>query len=252
MEERRRRIDLDGTVNLRDLGGYPAGPGRRTRWGRVYRSDSLAELTPEDHEKLAGLGLRTVVDLRLPQERRSMPSRLPERLGIRTVEIGFVPAGTLEMLRLVALGDIDPAGLERHVVGHYRRFPVDHVPEYRRMVRAIAEPGALPALVHCTSGKDRTGFAAVVILLIAGVPREVILEDYLLTNRYQRDISHLHGRATSKAVADLLATAQAVYLEAAFAEIDRVYGSSEGYLAQGLGIDEAERAALVELVTEAV
>jgi len=251
MADPQRHIELDGTVNLRDLGGYPAGPGRQTRWGRLYRSDTLAELTRRDHEKLSRLGLRTVIDLRLPQERRSMPNRLPDGLGIRTVEIGFVPAGTLEMLRLVAQGEIDTAGLERHVIGHYRRFPVDHVPEYRRMVRVIAESGALPALVHCTSGKDRTGFAAAVLLLIAGVPREVVLEDYLLTNRYQRDISHLHGRATPKAVADLLTVAQPVYLEAAFAEIDRVYGSTDGYLTKGLGIDDAERTQLLELMTEA-
>ncbi len=252
MSDRKRHIELDGSVNLRDLGGYPVGPGRRTRWGRIYRSDSLAELSHRDEEKLASLRLSTVVDLRLPQERRSRPNRIPAQLGIRTVEIGFVPAGTLEMLRLVVLGEIDTAGVEHHVIGHYRRFPLDHLPEYRRMVRALAEPGALPALVHCTSGKDRTGFAAAVLLLIAGASREVVLEDYLLTNDHRRDISHLFGPATPPAVADLLTAALPIYLETSFAEIDRVFGSTDAYLAKGLGIDDAERARLVELMTEAV
>jgi protein-tyrosine phosphatase len=245
-----RRIELDGAVNLRDLGGYPAGRGRRTRWGRVFRSDRLADLSDADRAKVARLGLRTVVDLRLPSERRDFPSRLPQDEALRIVEIGFVPAGTLEMLQLVLAGDIDVAELERRVVGQYRSFPVAHVPEFRRLVRALAAPGALPALVHCTSGKDRTGFAAAVILLIAGVPRDVVLEDYLLTNRYQRPLGYLTGKATPADVASRLTTAQPAYLEAAFAEIDRRWGSDEAFLEDGLGLGEAERAALRDELTE--
>jgi protein-tyrosine phosphatase len=246
----RRRIPFEGAVNFRDLGGYPAADGRRVRWGWIYRSDCLATLSDRDHERLLTLGLRTLVDLRRAEERARFPNRLPEGLDLETVEIGFVPAGVAEMLRLVAEGGLDAATLHRHVIDQYRRFPVDHLAEYRRMLQVIARPGTLPLLIHCASGKDRTGFAAAVVLMTLGVPREAILEDYLLSKDSPRDVSHLFGRATPKAVRELLASVQSSYLEAAFAEIDRAWGSQERFLAAGLGIDEGWRTRLVELLTE--
>ena len=75
---RQRRLDFEGAVNFRDIGGYPAGAGRRTRWRTLYRADSLADLTPADLDRLDALGLRTLIDFRLPEERRAKPDRLPQ------------------------------------------------------------------------------------------------------------------------------------------------------------------------------
>ena len=249
-EENRRRLVLSGAVNFRDLGGYPVPGGRRTRWRRIYRSDSLADLTAEDQERLAALGLRTLIDFRLPIERLRMPNRLPAGAGIETIEIGFVPEGTLDMLRLVLSGEIGPEGVEREVIEHYRRFPVDHTSEYRRMLEAVGSAESLPLLIHCTSGKDRTGFGAAVILMAVGVPREVILEDYALTNRYRRDVPHLLSPTTPAEVVQTLLSAQPKYLEAAYDVIDRAYGSTAGYLEKGLGLTDVDRARLVDLLTE--
>ena len=93
-----RRIHFEGAVNFRDLGGYPASDGRRTRWGLVYRADNLAGLTDADLVRLEVLGLRTLIDFRLPTERQMSPDRLPRGSSIRKVELGFIPAGTIEML----------------------------------------------------------------------------------------------------------------------------------------------------------
>lgn len=250
MEERPRRLPFDGAVNFRDLGGYATAHGRRVRWGRLYRSDSLAMLSDRDHERLLRLGLRTLIDFRLSEERARFPNRLPRGLVLETVEIGFVPAGVLETLRLVAEGRVDVASVEQHVIAQYRCFPVDHVREYRRMLDVIANPEKLPLLIHCASGKDRTGFAAAVVLMAVGVSREVILEDFLLSNGFPRDVSHLCGRATPKGVQELLASVQSSYLEAAFAEIDRVWRSQERFLVAGLGVNERRQAELVEVLTE--
>ncbi len=247
---RQRRLDFEGAVNFRDMGGYPAGPGRQTRWHTLYRADSLADLTAADLERLHALGLRTLIDFRLPEERGAKPDRLPDGHTITIIEPGFVPAGTLEMLRLVHAGAIQPAEIERRVTAQYRLFGIDHLPEYRRVIEAAVGRDSYPLLLHCTSGKDRTGFGIAILLLAAGVPMDTVLEDYDLTNHYRRPVPHLFGPETSEAVSRLLLSAQTKYLEAAIDEMEKAFGSFDAYLAKGLGVDDAARARLVELLTE--
>jgi protein-tyrosine phosphatase len=247
-----RRIHFEGAVNFRDLGGYPASDGRRTRWGLVYRADNLADLTDADLARLEVLGLRTLIDFRLPTERQMSPDRLPRGSSIRKVELGFIPAGTIEMLARVKKGAIAAPELERRVIAQYRLFCVDHVEEYRRTFAIAQDASSYPLLLHCTSGKDRTGFAAALLLLALGAPRETVLEDYDLTNRYRRAVPQLLGPETPEEIVTLLLSAQPKYLEAALDEIDRVYGSFDDYLDTALGVDGAARRRLVEMLTEPV
>jgi protein-tyrosine phosphatase len=247
-----RRLHFEGAVNFRDLGGYPASEGRRTRWGLVYRADNLAGLTDADLVRLEVLGLRTLIDFRLPAERQMSPDRLPRGSSIRKVELGFIPAGTIEMLALVKTGAIAAPELERRVIAQYRLFCVDHVEEYRQAFAIAQDASSYPLLLHCTSGKDRTGFAAALLLLALGAPRETVLEDYDLTNRYRRPVPQLFGPETPEEIVALLLSAQPKYLEAALDEIDRVYGSFDDYLDKALAVDAAARRTLVEVLTEPV
>lgn len=247
-----RRLNFEGAVNFRDTGGYPTAAGRRTRWHRLYRADSLADLTLADHELLRGLGLRTLIDFRLPQEREAKPNHLPDGHGIEIIQPGFVPAGALDMLRLVRAGTIDSAEIEKRVEAQYRLFGIDHLEEYRRVMAVAIRPESYPLLLHCTSGKDRTGFGVAILMLAVGVPMEVVIEDYALTNRYRRPVPQLFGPNTSESVVTMMLSAQAKYLEAAFEEMSKVFGSFDGYLAKGLGVDDTARARLAELLTESV
>jgi len=250
---RQRRIHFEGAANFRDLGGYPASDGGlRTRWGMVYRADNLAGLTDADLGRLEALGLHTLIDFRLPAEREMSPDRLPQGSSIRKVELGFLPAGTLEMLALVKKGAIAVPELERRVIAQYRLFCVDHVEEYRRTFAIALDPSSYPLLLHCTSGKDRTGFGAALLLLALGAPRETVLEDYDLTNRYRRAVPQLLGPETPEEIVTLLLSAQPKYLEAALEEIDSVYGSFDDYITTALGVDAAARQRLVEMLTEPV
>jgi protein-tyrosine phosphatase len=246
----RRRILLEGAVNFRDLGGYPARPGRQTRWNRVYRADNLAGLTEADLTLLETLGLTTLIDFRLPMEREMHPDRLPPGSSIRCVELGFLPEGTLEMLSLVKRGTIDVAELERRVIGQYRLFCLDHIEEFRQTFAIASEPDNHPLLLHCTSGKDRTGVAVALLLLAIGVPRETVLEDYSLTNLYRRPVPQLLGPETPEEVVQVLLSAQPKCLEAALEEIDRAHGSLDAYLEQALAVNEAQRERLIETLTE--
>jgi protein-tyrosine phosphatase len=248
--EERRRVLFEGAVNFRDLGGYRAGAGRRTRWGLIYRADNLAGLTEADLILLESLGLRTLIDFRLPMEREASPDRLPPGSSIRTVEAGFIPAGTLEMLALVKTGAIEPSELERRVIAQYRLFCVDHIEEYRQTFAIALDERSYPLLLHCTSGKDRTGFGAALLLRAVGVSRDTVIDDYNLTNLYRRPVPHLFGPETPAEIATILLSAQPKYLEAALDEIDRVYGSFNIYLERALGVGESGRRRLVDLMTE--
>ena len=169
---------------------------------------------------------------------------------MRKLEAGFFPAGTLEMLARAHAGAVTVEEIRAEVLGHYRRFVTDHAEPYRRMIAFAADPDTHPLVVHCTSGKDRTGFAVAVLLLALGAPRDVVEEDYLLTNQYRRDVAHLFGPQTPRDVIDLLLSAQSDYLHAALDEIDRRFGGFDAYLSQALGVDAATRERLRALLTE--
>ena len=245
-----RRVPLQGAVNFRDLGGYPVGDGRRTRWGRLFRSDSLGALTEEDLALVAALDLYRVVDFRLPHERELHPNRLPVGAGPKVTEIGFWPDGVPEMLKALRELRIDAAGIERAVTGHYRRYAVHHRAEYRRMLEAVEEAAGRPMLIHCVSGKDRTGFGAAVILMALGASRSVIVEDYLLTNAHRRDIGHLMPPGTPASVAEVFTAAKPAYIEAAFESIESAFGDVDTYLPRGLGFDAERRRRLRDQLTE--
>src|SRR5258708_16135129 len=104
--ERLRRLPFEGAVNFRDVGGYAGAGGRTLRWGQIYRSDSLAALTPADLDRLSALGLRLVCDLRLPFERSAKPDRLPAVDPPEMLHIGFLTRGTVEMLQAIAAAPI--------------------------------------------------------------------------------------------------------------------------------------------------
>ena len=98
----------------------------------------------------------------------------------------------------------------------------DHAAEFRRLFDIVLAEEGLPLLMHCTSGKDRTGFAAAALLLAAGVPRDVIVEDYAITNLYRRDIAHLFSNEIARDAIEMLTAADPRYIETALDEIDRL------------------------------
>ena len=170
---------------------------------------------------------------------------------MRTVEIGFLPEGALEMLRDVFRGTMDADGVERETLRHYRAWPLAHRQEYVQMFHRIEDAAGRPLLIHCTSGKDRTGIGAALILFALGASRDVVEEDYALTNRYRRDIGFLTSAITRPGVAEMLTAAQPKYLQAALATIEAEFGSIDAYLERGLGLTPPRRAALRDLLTEA-
>lgn len=245
-----KRLRLEGAVNFRDLGGYATEDGRRVRRRQLFRSDSLAELTAADAAAVAGLGLRSVFDLRDVGERRRYPNHAEAVAGLRVHEVGFLPHRADEMFAGVRDGTLSAAGVGTAIREMYRRLPLEQGAVYASILDGLLEADAVPALIHCTSGKDRTGFAAAVVLSALGVPRASILEDYLLTNHYRRDLSFMLGGDVDPAVVSALTEAHPDYLAAALDAADAEWGSIEGFLEHGLGLTPARRARLQALLLD--
>jgi protein-tyrosine phosphatase len=240
-----RRLSFSGTNNFRDLGGYPTLDGKLVRWRVLYRSGSLHKLTDTDLKRLSDLDLEWIVDFRSPREKEMEPDRLPAHLAARLVEIPILDSSTQisqssrnEIVK--RLKNIDPC---KSLSGTNVELATRFTAEMRKFMDVLLSSVGRPLLFHCTAGKDRTGFAAAIILRILGVPQEVVMQDYLLTNQYfyaahRRNVFLLRllkGRKVAEVVSGLI-KADPAYLSAAFQTIDQNHGSFENYVHEALGL----------------
>lgn len=186
------RPSVRDSVNFRDLGGYRSADGRYVRYGCFYRSGSLSRMNDEELAYLRSLHIRTLVDLRTSREAAKKPDPVLE--GVRVLQHSGVVSSGGEQI------DFSPAGMsqvgeagERQIrlLTHYYRMMPYHNEAFHLLFREIAAEH-VPILFHCATGKDRTGIAAMLILLLLGVPEETVLRDYLLSNEYRKDIIRRH------------------------------------------------------------
>lgn len=241
---------FEGAINFRDFGGQRTRDGRRVARSRLFRSDALWQLSDADLERFSALGVRTLCDFRAEHERLRWPNRLPAVPVPRLVPVGFSPRGAAEAWAAVNRGELDPPGVLQYMRDHYRFLATEHAAQYAQMFAAMLEPDGLPLLVHCASGKDRTGFAAAVILLALDVPREAIVADYVISDRNRRELSHLFEPHVDPLCTDAVGAAAPDYLASAFAAIDSGWGDESRYLREAMGLDAAALRRLRELLLE--
>ena len=240
-----RRVPLEGAGNFRDLGGYKTRDDRMTSWGMVYRSGELSGLTDHDRAVLGKLGIRTVVDLRGSDQRQSAPAAISDSMHIRQVLLPISPHTPPDFNQRLLSNELSEADVAEQMKEYYRSFARDFTQQYSTYIRDVAEGGDRPVVVNCSAGKDRTGMAAAVLLLALGVPKETVMEDFLLSNAYV-DVKQLRNRMRlnqmpipqsidDKVLMPLLTVARS-YLEAAFEVMEDEYGSVDGYLRDGLNL----------------
>ncbi|MDR3114050.1 MAG: tyrosine-protein phosphatase [Treponema sp.] len=225
-----RLLPLEGAHNLRDLGGYPAGAGRRLRWGKLYRAGDLHRLSPGDRAFLEARNIKTIVDFRGDRERKAAPDVPPATL-VQTFELPIDAASILDLC-----APETKAGGEALMQELYGRMVVTARPQYRHFFRILGDPAHTPLLFHCSAGKDRTGLAAAFILAALGVDRERIYEDYLLSAVYLKEAIRQWLRAAPHLEEAVLSVRRG-YLDAAFARIDAAFGGINRYVQEELGAD---------------
>ena len=242
-----RKLPLQGTPNFRDFGGYPAEGGRKVKWEYLFRSGQLSALSDQDIELVGGLKLDLVFDFRRVDEQYQEPSKLPESSPPRIVSVPITPGSNASFFGQT---DTDPVAMFDFMVDVNRDFAEAQTATYAHMFKEILEVGNARLLVHCAAGKDRTGFAAAMILLALGVPRELVMRDYMLTAEFfspQLEIDRLRKKYQMQLEAEAILPMLEVhedYLSAALNSIESRYSSIESYLSEELGVGGPEQAEL--------
>lgn len=237
---------LQGASNFRDVGGYLTADGRRVRRGHVFRSDHLAGLTDADVARLQALGVGHSLDFRGVAEFTATPYDIA---GVRRVALTIEPTVIARMQALVAQGIVpsteETVELMRET---YRDFVNHNAGTYGRFLKHLLEHPT-PQVFHCTAGKDRTGFAAALLLSALGVDRRTIEQDYLLTNQLYRRDARLEGKGHPH-VMQVLWQVQPEFLHAAFEVIDAQHGGMQDYLHGAIGLTPQEVAELRRMLLE--
>ncbi|MEK4370885.1 MULTISPECIES: tyrosine-protein phosphatase [Paenibacillus] len=243
--------DLMHRINLRELGGYPVNQGKKVvKTNHLYRSGEISDLSLEDIRYLQNLGLSFICDLRSKEEQEQHPN--PPIEGVEMFSNpalgGAVAVQSLDQL-LPAL--MNHRLTEDPLLGVYKQFVTDEQSKqaYRLLIRTILQSGGRPVLWHCTAGKDRTGFASAIILLLLDAPLETIMEDYMKSSQYRQEanrkwIDQIKEVVQNPEHVSLIQSFMGIkpeYLRAAIDEIVRVYGSTDNYLLEGLGVSDLER-----------
>jgi protein-tyrosine phosphatase len=241
-------VKMSAARNFRDLGGYATVDGQHIKEGLLYRSDHLKKVSTEDVEAVAALGIKRVYDLRSEKEREKDPPTLPKIGSLEVVHlpIYYAPLDPALTRRKILRGEVEEGDFHQAMIESYRAYALDYRAQWSTLIIDLSDPSGLPALFHCTHGKDRTGVAVAITLRALGVPQETVMEDYLLSNKFwESEASRLSCFAscasffrTPRNEVRALLEVRPEYLDASFTAIDERYGSFDNYLDQGLGIDE--------------
>jgi protein-tyrosine phosphatase len=234
-----RHFNLQGASNFRDLGGYRTRDGRLVRWRRMFRSNHLGHLTAADIETVCGLGLKSAFDFRGLEERAAAACGLHE---ITVHSLPIEPTVVAALRARLAAGRLSSADAREIMRESYRNYVRHNTHSFRILFAHLVQDDA-PLVIHCTAGKDRTGFACALVLHALGVPDATIAEDYLLTNRfYRRDPSS--GTDLPEDVRQAIGSVEESFLAAAFDTIRTDHGGLESYFREGLGLGDEERTTL--------
>lgn len=247
-----RSLYLDNAINFRDIGGLKTTDGRYVKWGKIFRSAELKDLSDEDKQSFKDLHIKTIVDLRSDKEIEEAPDDYPENAGIHWIHN---PLGVGNPAKMDSLFDIirkaDPesnVGAD-FMVDANRNFPT-YGQECVKTTFDILLNNETPMVFHCTAGKDRTGYTSALILSALGVDRETITQEYLASNYYRfgENESSLKKAAQfygiDHRVLRPMMDVRKEYIQAAFDVIDNQYGGVENYLKTEIGLTDNDLQAL--------
>lgn len=246
-----RNVNIPGIQNFRDMGGYKAPAGRNIRWGMLYRSAQIDSLTPCAEKELKNLGIKTIIDLRADNERRMTPPLQKEfnvvRIPIETGDMETILCG-------IQKSEIKADTVYRMVEQMNRQLAMNYRKEYKEIFDILLDKNSYPVVIHCTSGKGRTGIVSAIILDALGVNEDIIMEDYRLSNDYfniPKASKYAYNLPiNSQEAITTLFSAKEDFLNAAKDEIERKYGDTNTYLEKGIGLSHEKRKRLRSLLLE--
>lgn len=249
-------------ANFRDIGGLQTIDGRVMKAGILYRSDDISKMTQKDAEKLSTYNIKVVCDLRTPKKHRSKRSRHAFNESFTLFNFPLHLEETQASRRMIFNFFFGRSGRERFLEfssGYYQHMAFESTSQIKALITMLAQEENLPALIHCTAGKDRTGYVAALIQLFAGVPYETVAQEYLLTNHHYQTrlekVAKIVNGVTLKRVSPertkLILMAHQQFLDEVYQALMQKYGSVEVYLRDGCGMEESTLAKFKESLLEA-
>jgi protein-tyrosine phosphatase len=253
-----RRLPLDGAKNFRDLGGYLTRDGRQVKWGMLYRSGRLSELTETDRQYFSGLNITRICDFRREDEQVRSPSRLPEENNVTIVDLPIEAGSSESFQERIERGKSDRDDMMGLMNKIYLDFAENQSHRYAGMFHCLLENEDGANLIHCTAGKDRTGFGTALILHALGVADDTIMKDYLLTRRYFPIETEMRLMAVKYEIPqdvyiDVMRPVfevHPVYLQTAMDAVEEKYGGIKNYMEEGLGLTREVRHELMDKYLE--
>ncbi len=258
--EQWRKLPFDGPHNFRELGGYKNEQGQSLKYGMLYRADKLSHLSDDDLAYVKILEIKTVVDFRSDEERLHEPNNISELSQIKTELLTVdVRGAAVNLIReKIANSSATSEDMGELLVNVNREFVEHFTPTFKKLFELLLNPESYPLVFHCTAGKDRTGFAAALILKILGVNQATVMQDYLATNTFTHDamdqiLERIDERSFGQFNTDALRALFAVqehYLQNAFNTINKLYGNFDDYVKEGLGLEQTHIEQLKELLLD--
>lgn len=190
MESESRTVQFENVHNFRDIGGFLTEDGKLMKRGLYFRSDSLHSFSTNDLRRVQALQIKSIIDLRTPNERAKKLCDELDRVAVRVINIPIYPLpdkrdpDLIERLFYLLKGKYKGLNLETFMFENYRRMVMEYGLEINRILTFLSEKQNLPAIIHCTAGKDRTGWLSFLLQSVARVPIKAIYEDYLFSNFY--------------------------------------------------------------------
>ena len=248
-----RNVNIPGIQNFRDLGGYKStDAGKTVRFGMLYRSAQIDSIPRCSRRELKNMGIRTIIDLRSESERQSYPQLNNQEFNI--IHIPILAGNMEKILQGIQEEKIKSDTIYRLVERMNRELVSNYRKEYKELFSVLLNRNNYPAVIHCTSGKGRTGVVSALLLAALGVNDEVIMSDYRLSNDYF-NIPKASRYAyklpvNSQEAITTIYSAKEDFLNAAREQIEAEYGSVQGYLKKGIGLSAEEIEQLRSILLE--
>ncbi|RMF96716.1 MAG: tyrosine-protein phosphatase [Candidatus Schekmanbacteria bacterium] len=259
----KRIIMLDGARNFRDIGGYETKDGQTVKWREIFRSDALSNLSTYDFKKINEFGIKLVIDFRTESEAKNSPTIWQGDSPPRIINLPIGSASeewAQKLTEQLKTGNFTAEEIRNTFIMAYKSIPIDSADVYKKMFELLINPDNRPAIIHCRSGKDRTGIASALIFSALGVPRDTIIEDFMLTNKASsvdeilpfiaEQFSKQAGRKVSPEDIRPLIGVEEGYIQAMFEGIEENYGTMDNYLEKALGLTPEKRKRLKEELLE--
>ena len=240
-----RLLPMDGAHNTRELGGYKTADGLSVKWGMLFRSDKLSDISKTDQAYLQNLGIKKIIDFRSKEEKAEDPDIIPK--GISYIEMPISVDGAMRSkIEAVLKGETNKE-VKSFLIDANKEFVLDYVEVYENFLRGLIDDEG-PILFHCTAGKDRAGFAAAITLIALGVSKEDVIKDYMKTNQFTKKrieeiIKQIELMTLYQTDAEILRPLLGVereYIETAFHTAEEEYGSLENFIKNGLNISDED------------